>query len=149
MPIPRIPLVALALAVGALTGVGGYTFQYGEGWSYFSRAPEACVNCHVMQPQYDSWSRGGHEHVAGCVDCHLPQSGLEKWIAKADNGWRHSWAFTFEDFHEPIAITPRNAEILQENCLRCHGALVDELTHGGESARCVGCHAGAGHGARR
>ncbi len=143
----------LALLAGLCSGIAGYTFHYGEGWSYFSRDPRACINCHIMEPQYDSWSKGGHHAVAGCVDCHLPPAGLEKWIAKGDNGWRHSWAFTFQDFHEPIRITPRNARILQENCLRCHGSFVDELVHGvtggTDAVSCVHCHAGVGHGARR
>jgi cytochrome c nitrite reductase small subunit len=153
MPSPRTWTGLLAATAGVLSGVAGYTFHYGEGWSYFSRDPEACVNCHVMEPQFDSWSKGGHHAAAGCVDCHLPQSGIEKWVAKGDNGWRHSWAFTFEDFHEPIRITPRNARILQANCLRCHGDFVHELVAGSTTAAdavaCVHCHAGVGHGARR
>ena len=40
------------------------------------------------------------------------------------------------DFHEPIMITPRNAETLQENCLRCHGDFVHDIVgqHDAEDA---------------
>ena len=153
----RLPLGGAALAsavlVGTLTGVGTFTFDYGEGLSYFSTDPAACANCHIMQPQYDSWLRASHHAAAGCVDCHLPPSGLPKYIAKADNGWRHSWAFTFLDFHEPIQINRRNSEILQDNCLRCHGPLVHDLVSGAttdaDAVSCVHCHADVGHGAAR
>lgn len=142
----------LAVLVGVAAGVGGFTFDYAEGTSYLSTDPAACVNCHIMQPQYDSWQKASHHTAAGCVDCHLPASGLAKWIAKADNGWRHSKAFTLQDFPEPIRITPGNAGILQDNCLRCHADLVHELAPGfggpAEAVSCVHCHADVGHGVR-
>jgi cytochrome c nitrite reductase small subunit len=56
------------------------------------------------------------------------------------------------DFHEPIQIKPRNAAILQDACIRCHGDFVHDLVAGsrtvGESSlQCVHCHSGVGHGA--
>lgn len=104
-----------------------------------------------MEPQYDSWLKASHHGVAACIDCHLPHEGLRKWLAKAENGYRHSKGFTLQDFHEPILMTEGNARILQENCLRCHGDLVHDLvvTAGerpAEEARCVHCHRSAGHG---
>lgn len=133
-----------------LIGVGGFTFRYAEGLSYFSKDPRACVNCHIMQSQFDSWQKGSHHAVATCVDCHLPHSFPEKYIAKAENGYHHSKGFTLQDFHEPIMIKSKNSRILQNNCLHCHEALVEELTmaagHGEESPRCVQCHRDVGHG---
>lgn len=142
--------VMLAILVGTVLGLGVYTFNYGEGLSYFSSDPKACINCHIMNDAYDSWLKAGHHQAAKCVDCHLPHEGIPKLIAKADNGFRHSKGFTFNDFHEPIMITRRNAEILQENCLVCHGAFMHDIVSGskdGENAvLCVKCHADVGHG---
>jgi cytochrome c nitrite reductase small subunit len=144
------PALVLAVLIGGLTGVGTYTFDYAEGLSYFSTRPEACANCHIMNQQYDSWRKGGHHHVAGCVDCHLPHDFVGKYVAKAENGFHHSRAFTFQDFHEPIRITPKNARILQESCIRCHGEFVHEILPGSTTAQdavaCVHCHRGVGHG---
>lgn len=144
--------MVLGLAVGVPLGWGLFTFVYAQGASYLSTDPRACVNCHVMQPQYDSWQQSSHHTSAGCVDCHLPASGLEKWIAKGVNGWNHSKAFTTQAYPEPIAITPKNADILQANCLRCHGALVHDLVAAArtdaEAVRCVHCHFDVGHGPR-
>jgi cytochrome c nitrite reductase small subunit len=145
----------LTTLTGGLVGLGLFTFDYAEGTSYFSTDPRACANCHIMNEQYDSWTKAGHHQAATCVDCHLPnESFIEKYIAKADNGYRHSKAFTFQDFHEPIQMTQRNRDILQENCIRCHGAFVHELVSGArspdrDSVQCVQCHRGVGHGARR
>jgi cytochrome c nitrite reductase small subunit len=91
------------MLIGALAGLGAYTFDYGEGLSYFSTDPRACKNCHVMNEQYASWSRAPHHAVAGCVDCHLPHEFVAKYIAKADNGYRHSKAspsWTFTSHHD-------------------------------------------------
>ncbi|MFK7742760.1 MAG: NapC/NirT family cytochrome c [Planctomycetota bacterium] len=93
--------------------MGGYTFHYGEGLSYFSRDPNACVNCHIMQPQLDSWQKASHHGVAVCVDCHLPQDFIAKYIAKAEAGYLHSKGFTFQDFPEPIKMREKSARILQ------------------------------------
>ena len=142
-------VLVVCLALGVPLGVGTFTFGYAKGFSYLSSDPEACVNCHVMNDTYDAWLKSGHRHVALCVDCHLPHEGLAKWIAKADEGFRHSTAFTLQNFKEPLEITPGDREIVMENCLRCHRDLVQAI-HADEGDRgidCLRCHAGAGHGA--
>jgi cytochrome c nitrite reductase small subunit len=142
----------VSVAVGVATGLGAFTFRYGEGLSYFSTDPRACANCHIMNAEYASWTKGPHHGAARCVDCHLPHAFVPKYLAKADNGYRHSKGFTFLDFHEPIQITPGNARILQHNCERCHEDFVHDIVRGGdrggEPSQCVHCHHGVGHGAR-
>ncbi len=101
-------ICAAAITLGALLGTGAYTFKYAEGFSYLSADPRACVNCHIMNPQYDSWQQAGHHTVATCVDSHLPHAFIPKYIAKAENGYHHSVAFTFQNFHEPIMIKNNN-----------------------------------------
>ena len=143
-------IIGSAVLLGALVGIAGFTFDYAEGLSYFSKDPRACANCHIMQPQYDSWQKSSHHGVATCVDCHLPHTFLEKYIAKAENGYHHSKGFTFRDFHEPIMIKPKNSQILQDNCLACHKDLVHDLVAGAttdrNAIRCVHCHQTVGHG---
>jgi cytochrome c nitrite reductase small subunit len=143
-------VVVCGALLGVLLGVGGFTFNYAEGLSYLSADPKACVNCHIMRPQYDSWQKASHHNVAKCVDCHLPHDFLRKYVAKAENGYHHSKGFTFQDFHEPIMIKSRNSQILQENCLACHEDVVHDLVAGAtsdaDSIRCVHCHQSVGHG---
>ena len=87
-----------------------------------------------MNDQYASWSRGPHHGDARCVDCHLPHEFIGKYLAKAENGYHHSKGFTLQDFHEPILIKPRNAQILQDNCLRCHGDFVHDVLLDGDGS---------------
>jgi len=149
--VPRVAL-AIAILLGVAIGVGFFTFGYAQGLSYFSSDPRACANCHIMNDQYASWQKGPHHGEARCVDCHLPHDLVPKLVAKAENGYHHSRGFTLQDFHEPILIKPKNADILQANCLRCHGDYVHELVAGSrtdrDAVRCVHCHRGVGHGAR-
>ncbi len=146
----RRPMVIVMVCVGMLAGLGLFTLQYGEGLSYFSADPRACANCHIMEPQFDSWQKASHHGVAACVDCHLPQTFVARYLAKAENGYYHSKGFTFQDFPEPIAIKAKNSQILQDNCLGCHQPMTaDLLSHGLDSSRgCVHCHSTVGHGER-
>jgi cytochrome c nitrite reductase small subunit len=161
----------LAVATGVATGVGVYTFSYAKGLSYFGTDPRACVNCHIMEPQYAGWQKASHHAVAGCIDCHLPTAFIPKYLAKAENGYRHGKLFTTQSFEEPITIKPAGRAILQANCERCHEALVaDMIEIAGPSApspgsgpvadehtpsepprdgvTCVHCHSSVGHGER-
>ena len=45
----------MALALGTMAGIGGYTFIYAKGGSYLRDDPRACANCHVMQDHFDGW----------------------------------------------------------------------------------------------
>ena len=140
--------VVLTCLLGIPAGIGAFTFVYAKGFSYLSTSPQACVNCHVMNEQYDAWLKSGHRHAAVCVDCHLPDRGLAKWTAKAEHGFRHSLAFTLQNFKEPIEITPRDREIVQASCVRCHADLVHAVTAApARPLDCLRCHAGVGHGA--
>lgn len=144
-----LAIVACAL-IGAAVALGLFTFVYADGASYMMNAPESCANCHVMGDHLAAWRKSSHHAVAVCVDCHLPHDFIGKYIAKGENGYHHSVGFTFQNFHEPIMIKPKNARILEENCLRCHGDLTHELkigTSGREGdLQCVHCHKSAGHG---
>jgi cytochrome c nitrite reductase small subunit len=146
-------LLAVSILLGIPAGIGAFTFVYAKGFSYLSSDPRACVNCHVMKPQYDGWLTSGHRHTATCVGCHLPHAGLAKWLAKADHGFRHSAAFTLQNFKEPIEITPVDRRLVQDNCVRCHAALVHDMVAIARTADravdCLHCHAGAGHGGAR
>ena len=141
-------LVAAALA-GLLVGVGAFTFDYAEGFSSLSSDPAAAptaTSCTRSTPP-GSAAATAPWRCAWTAIC--PHTGLAKWIAKAENGYRHSVAFTLQNFHEPIVMTRSNRELLQENCLACHAELTYELGAGhADSVECVHCHRSVGHGER-
>lgn len=148
--LPQLGAASLALLLGACVGVGGYTFWYAQGASYLSNDPRACVNCHVMRDQYDGWQKASHHAIATCNDCHVPHDFIGKYMSKMLNGYHHSRAFTFQDFHEPIRIKPHNAANLEANCRRCHSEMVEQIdTHHApeqQAMACVHCHRDVGHG---
>jgi cytochrome c nitrite reductase small subunit len=139
--------------LGVCAGAAGYTFYYARGASYLSNDPAACVNCHVMQPQYDAWQRSSHHAVATCNDCHTPHALVPKYLTKMENGYHHSKAFTLQDFPDTIRIRPHNERILKESCLNCHAGMVSEIvahrSGGAEPPDCLHCHSDVGHGPRR
>src|SRR3989338_767112 len=112
---PRARWIAVLLSVGmgALLGLGLYTFFYAQGFSYLLNEPEACMNCHIMREHYDSWVKASHHAAATCNDCHVPHGFPEKYLTKLDNGWNHSKRFTLQNFQEPIRIRPVNLARLQ------------------------------------
>src|SRR5262245_14433029 len=149
----RPALLGLCALAGVPLGLGGYTFWYAEGGSYLSNDPKACVNCHVMREHYDGWQKASHHAAATCNDCHVPQDFVGKWLTKAENGFWHSKGFTLQDFHEPITIKPKNARVVQDNCVRCHQGVTHDIVHLGSAGdvtnACVRCHASVGHGPTR
>ncbi len=139
-------IVIFACLLGIPVGVGAFTFVYAKGFSYLSSDPRACVNCHVMNDEYGAWMKSGHRHAATCADCHVPHGLLATWIAKAEHGFRHSSAFTLQNFKDVIAITGRDRAIVKDNCLRCHRDFVHAVSASREELDCLHCHATAGHG---
>src|ERR1051326_636607 len=141
------------IMLGVVLGLGAYTFRYAEGTAYLSNDPRACVNCHVMRDHYDGWQKASHHTAATCNDCHVPHDPAGKYLTKAENGFWHSYGFTFQNFKEPIRIKPRNAKVLQDNCIECHAGLVREIVARGSAAEagnnCLRCHAAVGHGPER
>lgn len=156
--------LVVAVLAGVLLGAGAFTFQYASALSYLGNDPATCAQCHIMNDQFDSWRKGPHHAVATCNDCHVPVDFPAKYVAKARNGYHHSMGFTLQPstpdepgsrrfFEEPIRIKDTNSQLLQDNCLRCHGDFVHEVVRGSTWAdnaiRCVHCHRAVGHGARR
>lgn len=159
----RLALLA-AIAIGVMAGIGGYTFVYARGGSYMTNDPAACANCHVMEQHYAAWQRSSHRAVAVCNDCHAPHSLIRKYVVKAENGWRHSVAFTTGTHPDPMSITPRNARVTEQACRDCHAGIVAvmggttpttaELADphreppGSQTISCIHCHRSVGHWVR-
>jgi cytochrome c nitrite reductase small subunit len=145
--------LVLCAILGSVLGLGLFTFYYARGGSYFSSDPQACVNCHIMRDEYDSWQKASHHANAKCIDCHLPHDFVGKYIAKAENGYHHSVAFTLQNYPDPIRIKKKNSDILQVTCMNCHQGLVNDLVNHGAFAdgsnKCVRCHMSVGHGSPR
>lgn len=140
--------LAVVVLLGIFVGLGTFTFDYAEGLAYFSDDPEACLNCHVMRPQFEGWNHSSHKNVATCNGCHTPHTFPEKYIIKGINGWNHSLAFTTGNYPDPIRIRGFNADVVQANCVDCHQGLVSQIhsSEPGQERSCIACHGNVGHG---
>lgn len=149
---PRFVILAIAaFIVGIMLGLAVFTFTYAKGASYLSGDPQACINCHIMEDQYDGWIAGPHANVATCNDCHLPHDNVvAKYAVKAENGLMHGLKFTTGWHPENIVIRDMSLAITNDACLYCHGDLTDDVRHPGNYAdgdefSCVRCHSDVGH----
>jgi cytochrome c nitrite reductase small subunit len=143
-----ISLWPLFILVGLIIGMGSYTFIYGKGYSYISDNPKACLNCHIMQDQYNSWVSNPHGKATTCNSCHTPENFYMKYLVKAENGFNHAWKFTTGNFKEPIRIRQHNFNITMKSCFKCHAHLLDSTFHQEEIIKgrsCVQCHKNVGH----
>jgi len=143
----RLGGIVAGLTLGGGAGLGLFTFQYAKGTSYLTNDPKACANCHIMEDQYSAWLKSSHHGVATCNDCHTPPGLISKYATKASNGFWHSFAFTTGKFHEPIQIKPRNHDVTERACRKCHEAFVHEidLPQGRDRISCTHCHLSVGH----
>ncbi len=137
-------------------GLAAFTFYLAKAHSYISDNPKTCVNCHIMSPQYATWSHSSHREVAVCNDCHVPQDNVfNTYYFKAMDGLRHSVMFTLRLEPQVIHIKTAGAEAVQNNCIRCHEDLIRDSRleasspmHRAirEGRRCVECHREVPHG---
>ena len=140
--------ILVAVAIGAVVGMGGSLFFYAKGYSYLSNDPTACANCHVMGDHLASWGHSSHKAVAACNDCHLPQGLVQKAWAKGMNGLLHGAAFTQGGYPDPLQIRPGNREIVEAACRSCHQDIVhaiDRASAENNPLTCVKCHVEVGH----
>ena len=147
-------LFAATLLLGAMIGIGAFTFVYARGASYLTNDPAACANCHIMSEHYSAWLKSSHHAVAVCNDCHAPHDLVGKYMTKGRNGFWHSFYFTTGRFPDPLRITPRNHEITEHACRYCHQPITAAIDHGGterkngDAVQCTQCHRNVGHWVR-
>lgn len=148
----------IAIFIGAIVGVGTFTFGYAKGASYFRSDSQSCANCHVMQGHFDAWVKSSHGKFAACNDCHSPHDSVAAaYYCKARNGFFHSLAFTTGDFEENLRITDYNRRVTEQACRNCHADLVHQIdiratgesiqseAENLESNACIRCHSTVGH----
>ncbi len=137
-------------AAGACLGMGAWVAVISNAGSYLSNDPKACINCHIMFPEYATWRRSSHGRDAVCNDCHVPHDSLlrEYWF-HAKDGARHSAVFTFRLEPQVLKAIPESKAVIEENCRRCHAAVVSEAVtpmHAPFTRSCTDCHRDVPHG---
>ncbi|WKV12957.1 cytochrome c nitrite reductase small subunit [Marivirga harenae] len=154
-PDPKWKKVAI-VSFAVLVGLGVYLFKISNAVSYLSDDPQACVNCHIMTPQYITWNHSSHREVAHCNDCHVPHDNIfNKYFFKAKDGLYHASVFTMRAEPEVITALEPSRAVIQSNCIRCHEPQVTDAKmtgfvenhHSNRTDRtCWECHREVPHG---
>lgn len=148
--VPKKLKWACALSTGAMAGLGAYVLVLSNAVSYMSDDPKACINCHIMRPQYATWQHSSHARAASCNDCHVPHdSTFKKYWFKANDGLRHSLLFTLRKERQVIQAIPESQHVIQANCVRCHTTVVEDVAdkvHSASDRSCIECHREVPHG---
>lgn len=147
---------AVILLSGIFVGLVLFTFRISKAPSYLSDNPSTCVNCHIMAPQFATWSHSSHREVTSCNDCHVPHNNvLNKYFFKAKDGLRHATIFTLRAEPQVIFIKDAGKEVVQMNCIRCHSDLLSipqmtsynpDFNHQRTERQCWECHRETPHG---
>jgi cytochrome c nitrite reductase small subunit len=145
--------VLVVAALGGVAGLGLAVARVSRATSYLSDAPETCINCHVMTPQYLSYRHSAHARVATCNDCHVPQDNFVRhYLFKARDGARHATIFTLRTEPQVIRLSAGAIPVVEQNCRRCHAEQVHAVSlaaHERDDMRCWDCHRDVPHGTVR
>lgn len=149
--------VALTVACGVIVGLGILFMYLLRMHTYIvGDDPAACVNCHIMSPYYATWSHSSHGRDATCNDCHVPNGNLAAHYAfKGMDGMKHVAYFITRSEHQAIEAESMSAEVIMDNCIRCHKQLNQEFVKTGrmdymeakrgEGKACWDCHRNVPH----
>lgn len=149
----KLPVVII---LGIFLGLVATAFHISNASSYLSDNPRACINCHLMYPQYATWQHSSHREHATCNDCHVPHDNfIRKYYFKASDGRRHATVFTLRMEPQVIRINEAGKQVVQENCIRCHINQINSVTamqvtgknyKEGKGHLCWDCHREVPHG---
>ncbi len=149
----RLPVLFISsISIGLVI----FIFYISKAHSYLSDSPGTCTNCHIMAPQYATWSHSSHREVAHCNDCHVPHNNVaNKYYFKAKDGLRHATMFTLRLEPQVIFIHEAGQKVVHNNCIRCHqqqitdpklASSVKEHTAHMQDRPCWECHREIPHG---
>jgi cytochrome c nitrite reductase small subunit len=124
--------IFLLVVAGVICGLGGLFLYLLRAHTYIADDPSACVNCHIMTPYYVTWSHSSHGRDATCNDCHVPHQNLAlKYGFKAMDGLKHVAYFVTHSERQTIMAEEMSAEVIMDNCIRCHTQLNQEFVKTG------------------
>ena len=143
-PKGNITLLFLA-AILILAGVVIFAASSSPGLGLYAKSetPEFCGSCHVLNTEYEAWFHSGAHHQIKCVDCHLPNNNFPNHLLwKALDGVKDAVKFHTGRVSEDIRISEHGAQVVLDNCRRCHAETMARIN---EERRCWDCHRRLSH----
>ncbi len=103
---------------------------------------EFCGTCHAMDAQVETYLHSAHRSGATCGDCHIPHGLVTGATYKAYTGTKDLYRVVTNTTPAEIRMTGLGEDIVQNNCFRCHGQMMelvgDTKENGGRF--CFDCH---------
>ena len=142
--------VALSLLCGIIVGLTGLFLYLLRIHTYIvGDDPAACIN-------YATWSHSAHARNTTCNDCHVPNNNMAAHYAfKGIDGMKHVAYFVTHSESQSIEAENASAEVIMDNCIRCHKQLNQEFVKTGridymeakrgEGKACWDCHRDVAH----
>lgn len=153
---PKIWRIPVIIVLGIFAGLFVLSVYLSKAHSYLSDDSKTCVNCHIMAPQYATWNHSSHREVTNCNSCHVPHDNFfNTYYFKAKDGLRHATVFTLRNEPQVIFIKEEGAEVVHQNCVRCHENQLMDAQHSSYIANyeahrtdrtCWECHREVPHG---
>lgn len=149
--------VTLSVLCGVIVGLTGLFFYLLRMHTYIiGDDPAACINCHIMSPYYATWAHSAHARNTTCNDCHVPNNNMAAHYAfKGMDGMKHVAYFVTFNERQSIEAEDASAEVIMDNCIRCHKQLNQEFVNTGridymeakrgEGKACWDCHRDVAH----
>lgn len=149
--------VTLSVLCGVIVGLTGLFFYLLRMHTYIiGDDPAACINCPIMSPYYATWAHSAHARNTTCNDCHVPNNNMAAHYAfKGMDGMKHVAYFVTFSERQSIEAEDASAEVIMDNCIRCHKQLNQEFVNTGridymeakrgEGKACWDCHRDVAH----
>lgn len=167
-PFARIALALLALVVGLMVVVGGFTTAVES-----TNSLEFCTSCHSMSYNYAEYKESAHySNKSGvravCSDCHVPKKNWYSEMYRKLIAAQDVWAELVGDFStrekfdaQRMAMAKREWARMKESnsigCRNCHSLAAMSLAEQSKGAQskhgeaeaagktCIDCHKGLVH----
>ncbi|WP_088036640.1 cytochrome c3 family protein [Evansella clarkii] len=107
-----------------------------------------CSSCHVMDEAHATFIDSNHAALT-CNDCHIPQDNLvSKYVFKGKAGMSHMYMNTIgsDGIEDVIHAKATSAEVVNENCISCHAAGLENVDFHDVKDSCIDCHRQVPHG---
>ncbi|MFA6093285.1 MAG: NapC/NirT family cytochrome c [Elusimicrobiota bacterium] len=108
-----------------------------------SESPAFCAACHIHGPEYEAFIHAGAHRRLLCVDCHLPNDNIpHHFVWKSIDGMKDAASFYGGLAPEDIRLSAHGSRTVQDNCIRCHATMAQNVNPARE---CWQCHRRMAH----
>lgn len=124
--------------------IGGVVIACCFAWAInFTDQRQFCASCHIMQEAAVTQKLGMHANLT-CNECHAPHNLVAKIPFKAVSGAEDIYG-NIVGKDVPIPPSRKQRDVINQNCIACHGPVNKTVASMAVKPYCVDCHRSVGH----